>query len=190
MVQNPPFTRIGADNNSDAPKHIFADKKVAAEMRKSLKAQKSKIGHGQAGLGSYFVELADKMLKRKGSMGIVLPASALATTSWRKVRNLFAQEYHAVVVVTIADADIKNCSFSADTNIAECLIVATKGKSTDTGRGIFVCLNRLPNSELETARKLQNRLINSKHSRKFAGLKMGLSTEIQSRLVMKLLDMQ
>ncbi len=149
VIQNPPFTRIGADNNSDTPKHIFADKKVAEEMRKALKGQKSRIGHGQAGLGSYFVDLADKMLKHKGRMGIVLPAAAPATTSWRKVRALFAQEYHGVVVVTIADPDIKKCSFSADTKIAECLIIATKGKSTDTGRGTFVCLRRRPNSELE-----------------------------------------
>ena len=149
VVQNPPFTRIGADNNSDMPKQIFADKKVAEEMRKSLKFQKSKIGHGQAGLGSYFVDLADKMLKNKGKMGVVLPIAATATTSWSKVRNFFAREYHGVVVVTIAAPDIKNCSFSADTNIAECLIIATKGKSTYTGRGVFICLRRRPDSELE-----------------------------------------
>ena len=149
VIQNPPFTRIGADNNSEVPKQIFADRAVAAAMRESLKAQKSKIGHGQAGLGSYFVDLADKMLKRNGRMGVVLPAAALATTSWRKARNLWAREYHDVVVVTIADPDIKNCSFSADTNIAECLITATKGKSVDTGRGLFVCLYRRPKSQLE-----------------------------------------
>jgi hypothetical protein len=131
------------------PKQIFADKAVAAAMRKSLKIQKSKIGHGQAGLGSYFVDLADKMLKRNGRIGIVLPINASAGTSWRKVRNLWAQEYHDVVVVTIADSDIENCSFSADTSIAECLIIATKGKSANTGRGLFVCLHRRPKSQLE-----------------------------------------
>lgn len=44
VVQNPPFARIGADNNSDVPKQFFADKTVAGAMRESLKAQKSKIG--------------------------------------------------------------------------------------------------------------------------------------------------
>ncbi|MYK18215.1 hypothetical protein F4055_08620 [Candidatus Poribacteria bacterium] len=150
VVQNPPFARIGADNNSDVPKQFFADKTVAGAMRESLKAQKSKIGHGQAGLGSYFVELADKMLKRNGRMGVVLPISAIAGTSWHKVRNLWAREYHDVIIVTIADSDIKNCSFSADTNIAECLIAATKGKSVNTGRGLFVCLYRQPISQLES----------------------------------------
>lgn len=150
VVQNPPFARIGADNNSDVPKQFFADKTVAGAMRESLKAQKSKIGHGQAGLGSYFVELADKMLKRNGRMGVVLPISAIAGTSWHKVRNLWAREYHDVVIITIADSDIKNCSFSADTNIAECLIAATKGKSVNTGRGLFVCLYRQPISQLES----------------------------------------
>ena len=82
-------------------------------------------------------------------MGVVLPISAISGTSWRKVRNLWAREYHDVIVVTIADPDIKNCSFSADTKIAECLIAATKGKSANTGRGLFVCLHRSLGGQLE-----------------------------------------
>ena len=149
VIQNPPFTVAGADNNSGVPKTIFADKKAKIAMTESLKLQKSTIGHGKAGLGSYFVELADKMLKRNARMGFVLPEITLAGTCWSKVRELWAEEYHDVIVVTIADAKTKNCAFSADTDMAECLVIATKGRAENTGRGLFVCLNRCPISELE-----------------------------------------
>ena len=149
VIQNPPFTVAGADNNSGVPKTIFADKKAKSAMGESLKLQKSAIGHGKAGLGSYFAELADKMVKQNGRIGIVLPEITLAGTCWNKVRELWRQEYHNVIVVTIADAKTKNCAFSADTDMAECLVIAAKGRTEQTGRGLFVCLNRRPISELE-----------------------------------------
>ena len=153
VIQNPPYTKGNTDKNSEVPKTTFGDKdpKVEKEMKKSLKAQKEKdsVADGNAGIASYFVELADKMLKSNGRMGIVLPINAIAGASWRKVRNLWAKGYRDVIVVTIADAEIENSTFSADTGIAECLVIATKGKSETTGRGTFVCLHRCPASVLE-----------------------------------------
>ncbi len=153
VIQNPPYTKGNTDKNSGVPKTTFGDKGPVVEkaMKKSLKAQKEKssVADGNAGIASYFVELADKMLKPNGRMGIVLPINAIAGTSWRKVRRLWAKEYSDVVVVTIADAQIENSTFSASTGIAECLVIATKGKSETTGRGTFVCLHRCPASVLE-----------------------------------------
>ena len=149
VIQNPPYTRAGADNNSNVPKSIFANKQVAAAMRKALTAQKSDIGNGKAGLGSHFVDLADRMLKRNGKMAFVLPLTTIVGNSWHKVRRLWAEAYHDVVVMTIADAAIENCTFSADTGMAECLVVATKGLGKSTKRATFVCLKRCPHGELE-----------------------------------------
>ncbi len=151
VIQNPPYTKGNTDKNSEIPKTTFGDKhpEVESAMKKSLKAQKSSVADGNAGIASHFVELADKMLKRNGRMGVVLPINAIAGTSWRKVRNLWAQKYHSVIVVTIADAEIENSTFSADTGIAECLVIATKGECQMPGRGTFVCLHRRPASVLE-----------------------------------------
>ena len=183
VVQNPPFTVAGADNNSGVPKDIFGDKDAKAAMSESLKAQKSEIGHGKAGLGSYFLELADKMLKPGGKMGFVLPETALAGICWKKVRNLLAQEYHDVIVVTIADAKAENFAFSADTHMAECLLIATKGKSRNTGRGTFVCLHRRPNSELE-ATEVAKQIHQSKGVRQLeSGLLGGNSIEVGTECV-------
>ncbi len=172
VVDNPPFTRMGADNSSDnpdVPKTVFGDRTedVAEEMKASLKSIDTSIANGNAGLGSYFVDLADRMLKdsrRDASavpsipinrnlypptMGFVLPLTVLTSPNWQKVRNLWAEEYHNVTVVTIADVETENCAFSADTNMAECIVVALKGRTENTGRGTFVCLHRRPNSHLE-----------------------------------------
>ena len=156
VVDNPPFTRAGADNSStnpDVPTTIFGDRDpdIADQMRRALRAMENSIGNSNAGFGSYFVDLADRMLKtdRQGVMGFVLPIIALTSPDWQKVRNLWAREYNDVAVITIADAKIEDCAFSADTNMAECLVVACKGQAENTGRGTFVCLHRRPDSHLE-----------------------------------------
>ena len=162
IVDNPPFTRMGADNSSDnpdIPKTVFEDRDadVAEAMKTSLKSIDTSIANGNAGLGSYFVDLADRMLKNSGrdaslyppTMGFVLPLTVLTSPNWQKVRELWATMYHDVTVVTIADAKTEDCAFSADTAMAECLVVAVKGRGENTGRGTFVCLHRRPNRHLE-----------------------------------------
>ncbi len=62
---------------------------------------------------------------------------------------MWAEEYHNVLVITIAHEDIEECAFSADTGMAECLVVAKKGRRKNTGRGTFVCLKRCLHGELE-----------------------------------------
>ena len=153
VVDNPPFTRAGADNTAGVPKSLFGDQDthIAKEMQRTLREIGDSIGNSNAGFGSYFVDLADRMLKDNGQsiMGFVLPITALTAPHWQKVRNLWAQEYYDVIVVTIADAKTEDCAFSADTNMAECLIIATKGISKNTGRGTFVSLYQRPNNHLE-----------------------------------------
>ena len=149
VIQNPPYTRSGADSNSNLPKSIFADKKDAAAMQASRRAQGRRLGGNNPGAGPDFVDLADRMLKRNGKMAFVLPVTAIMGSSWQNVRKLWAEEYHDILVITIADALTQNCAFSADTNMAEGLVIATKGKSKNTGRATFVCLERCPDGELE-----------------------------------------
>ena len=166
VVDNPPFTRVGANNNAENPEiptTIFGDQDplVAEQMQKALRSIENSIGNVSAGLASYFVDLANRMLKTNGQsvMGFVLPITVLTSPDWEKVRYLWSQQYHDLIVVTIADEKTKDCSFSADTDMAECLVVATKGEAENTGRGTFVCLHRRPGSHLEAleiARDIQN----------------------------------
>lgn len=149
VIQNPPFTKTSADNNSNTSKGIFGDHSNKVEMRKSLKAYKGQIGNNHAGLGSYFIDIADKMLKTNGKMGIVLPSTVLSANSWKKVRNLLADKYHDLIVVSTAAEKTEDCVFSADTGMTECLIIAKQGIAKNSGRGTFICLSRQPKSKLE-----------------------------------------
>ena len=164
VVLNPPFTRPDSDANSSIPKAVFKgsdrDKAEEQKMRRARKQKDWRVGDGNAGLASDFVDLADKMLKanRKSKMGFILPATCLTTSDWRKVRNMWATEYHDVVVISIADAKGESCAFSADTSMAECMVVATKGKNSNTGRGTFISLNHRPQSVLEALE-----IVNSTH---------------------------
>ena len=112
VSQNPPYTRSGADSNSNLPKSIFADKKDAAAMQASRRAQGRRLGGNNPGAGPDFVDLADRMLKRNGKMAFVLPVTAIMGSSWQNVRKLWAEEYHDILVITIADALTQNCAFS------------------------------------------------------------------------------
>ncbi len=165
VIQNPPFTKPGADPAGiDGAKSPFQGsdrpKEYTTAMQTVLKRKDTHVADGQAGLSSYFVELAHSMLNSKGTMGFILPATVLASPTSQKLRDMWATEYRDVVVITIAEAKGFDCAFSADTDMAECIIVATKGKGDNTERGKFVCLNQRPKSLLE-AFEITNRIIRS-----------------------------
>ena len=164
VVLNPPFTRPDSDPNSSTPKAVFKgsdrDKDEEKKMRKARGQKDWRVGNGNAGLASDFVDLADRMLRENGKsrIGVILPTTCLAGSDWQKVRNMWATEYHDVVVITIADAKGESCAFSADTGMTECMVVATKGKNHNTGRGTFISLNHRPRSVLEALE-----IVNSTH---------------------------
>ena len=171
VIQNPPFTKPNADANANDNKGLFRghdrpeDDAEAMRLAVADKDRRVSKGAGMAGLGAYFVDLADKKLKRGGTMGFILPATILAGTSMQTVRDVWATEYHNVTVITIAQAEASDCAFSADTGMAECMVIATKGIGDITGRGKFVCLNHRPESLLE-ALEIANRINRSQSVRR------------------------
>ena len=158
VIMNPPFTRAGSDwegdnRESDSIKHFqglsndLETQTRMAEMEKSY--TKGTCFHGYAGIASAFVALVDRMVRKDGTVALVLPMTALQGMSWQKVRKLIARKYLDVTVLTIATARQDDQSFSADTGMAETLVVFRKSSSAPNGRGLFVSLRRRPESEME-----------------------------------------
>ena len=151
VIMNPPFLTTGADNNATDPKNVFeseehseADKKA---MQKALREKDTRVSNGKVAY-SYFVELANNKLREGGCMGMILPATVLTSAPFKKVREMWATEYHDVVVLTIAQKGARDSAFSSDTGMAECMVVATKGIGKNTGRAKFVSLSERPTSLL------------------------------------------
>jgi len=63
--------------------------------------------------------------------------------SWEDSRLLLRRDYSDLVILSIAGAGSEDMSFSADTGMAECLVVGRKSK-TDNKRATFVILNERP----------------------------------------------
>ena len=158
VIMNPPFTRAGSDWQINNPQGYdtktfhglstdTATQKRMADLAKTY--GKGTCAHGYAGIASWFVALAHRMVKEAGSIALVLPMTALQGATWQKARQLIANSYRDVTVLTIAAARQDDRSFSADTGMAETMIVCRKSSKAPERRGLFVSLRRRPGSEME-----------------------------------------
>jgi len=142
VIMNPPFTRAGSDwegaaRESDYVKH-FRGLGTTLGTQKDMSAilsryTKDTCYHGYAGIASAFVALANKKLRPGGVLALVLPLSIANGVSWLGVRTLLANDYTDTTVVSIA-ANGDDMSFSSDTGMAECLVVARRRKDSDVSR--------------------------------------------------------
>ena len=156
VIMNPPFTRQGGQEAElrGVANPAFAAFDTPPDVRDLMQARllavtgDQRLGNGNAGLASHFADLALRKLRENGVLAMVLPLSALSGSAWQKVRSAIADLCHDIIVVTIAAAGSGDRSFSADTGIAECLLIARKGKpESDHPRGMFVALRNRPRSE-------------------------------------------
>ena len=155
VIMNPPFTRQGGQEGErvGVGNAAFAafetSRQTQDEMQKQLRrvSGKVRLGSGNAGAASHFVDLANRKLNGDGTIAFVLPLSAVSGSSWTRVRKRLREHYRHICVITIAAAGSFERSFSADTGMAECLIVASKGRSES--QASFVVLDRQPTSALE-----------------------------------------
>ena len=102
--------------------------------------------HGNAGIASAFAALADHKLKPGGVFALVLPLSAATGLSWRGFREMLGTSYTDLTVLSMATASSDELSFSADTGMAECLVIARKlgvGEMADA-RQLFTSVKRRP----------------------------------------------
>ena len=99
--------------------------------------------HGNAGEASIFLVLADRKLKLGGVLALVMPLSLISGEAWEKSRALLAKHYSNLVIISIAGSASADLSFSADTNMGECLIIGRKSE-TGSKRATFIILNERP----------------------------------------------
>ena len=173
VIMNPPFTsntkhRDADDGVVNAAFAAFdATDSDQSAMAHQLKQRAASVCyHGHAGLASAFAALAEEKLRPNGVIALVLPFTAINGSSWAKFRRLIAAQYTNITVVSIAGVDTE-LSFSSDTDIGECLVIARKLARQDhpSRRGRFISLRRKPSS-LTHAMELSKVIMSSTASRR------------------------
>ncbi|MEG9861855.1 MAG: hypothetical protein V6Z81_05060 [Parvularculales bacterium] len=164
VIMNSPFTSPtnhklpDVDDITAVPVPSFAglgtnkdDQKKMAERLKSLNT-KSQAGHGNAGLASNFIDVANAKVKNGGVIALVLPAAFAQGDGWSSARQLLNRHYQDITIISIANTGAKDSSFSADTGMAEVLIIATKNESsspTTDPTWLYINLFHRPKTMLE-----------------------------------------
>ncbi len=131
VIMNPPFTRPTNHAIAHVPVPSFAGFGTSNEEQQAMSARLNsttgtQFGSGHAGLASNFMDLAHVKLKPGGVMAMVLPFSFATGASWKKARRALDQHYQEIRVIAIAATGQQARAFSADTGMAECLLVASK----------------------------------------------------------------
>lgn len=167
VIMNPPFTRATnhESRHSVIPNPAFAglgnspqeQKRMAREAAAILADKKDKTGgigayHGNAGLATAFLDLADLKLADDGILAFVLPMTFASGSSWENARTLIRKRYADIRIITIAAPKSRLQSFSADTNLAECLLIARRGTPRKGGQwAASIVLTRRPQTTMEGA---------------------------------------
>ncbi len=132
VIMNPPFTRPTGHEAAkvSVPMPAFAGFGKSGEEQRAMSTKLRNIdrvfGHGSAGLASNFMDLAHRKLKPGGVLALVLPFAFASGRAWRAAREALAAQYSDISVVSVAASGSTDRAFSADTGMAECLLVATR----------------------------------------------------------------
>ena len=165
IIMNPPFTRNTTNVGEHSGKFNAAFAAFNAsdadqrDMGKQLtKLKKGTCYHGNAGIASAFAALADHKLKPGGVLALVLPLTAAGGLSWQAFRQMLASGYTELSVLSIASASNDDLAFSADTGMAECLVIARKLRSGEkpSQRMHFTSLRRRPQGFAHASAVAQN----------------------------------
>ena len=157
VIMNPPFTRPTNHeaSHADIPVPSFAGfnkshDEQQAMQRKLKKATTSLFSSGHAGLASNFMDLGHRKLKDGGVLALVIPFAFVRGKSWKKAREALKAHYSDIHVTSIAATGSTARAFSADTGMAECLVVATR-RSGSNSCAAYSNLPARPSSLLEAA---------------------------------------
>ena len=151
VIMNPPFTRatsheggnIGQGSPAFAAFETTREEQQAILKHLNKMAGSNRLGNMRAGLGTHFVDLGLRKLRSGGTLALVLPTSSLSGSLWQDIRDALKSNCAEITVVTILASGSFDRSFSADTGIAECLVLAV-GRGGATDRGRFVLLSGQP----------------------------------------------
>ena len=132
ILMNPPYSRTrGGQSVFDIAGLSDHERKACQKRWRDL--VKHEPVKNQAGLAASFLALARQKCKPGGRIGFVLPLSAAFAESWSVTRRMIEEEFEEILVLAVASGQaLSKQALSADTQMEEMLLIATKRKQ---GRG-------------------------------------------------------
>ena len=156
VIMNPPFTRPTNHeaHHADIPVPSFAGFHTShdeqAAMQRKLRKARGSFSSGHAGLASNFMDLGHRKLRDGGVLATVLPFAFVRGKAWHGAREALSSCYSDIHLTSIANTGGTARAFSADTGMAECLVVATK-RHDGSRRTWYSNLTARPATLLEAA---------------------------------------
>ena len=152
VIQNPPYSRARADRKLfDVAGISDRERELSIAHLQSIRGVMRRKGDGmidgQAGLASDFSALADKKPRRGGVFATVLPITAARAESWSGFRKAIEDGYEDIVAIAFTGHDAE--MMSADTNMGEMLLVASKRLHRGSAGVLSVNLSKPPMSQAE-----------------------------------------
>ena len=176
VIMNPPFTSNTKHRDADGNvlNAAFAGFGAEIQDQDDMASRLTRLAsgsqyHGHAGLASAFATIAHRKVRPGGVVALVLPFTAINGSSWLKFREMIATRYSDINIISIA-ANGTAMSFSSDTGMAECLLIARKPMEgcDPSGRALFASLRNRPRSFVE-AREIAKSLTTAAAARKLEG---------------------
>ena len=161
ILMNPPYSI--ANNGKHGG---FAIAGLTDEERKACgKAYKAAVRNEPidlgAGMAASFLVLSQKKVEPGGRVGFVLPLTAAFAETWEETRRMIEHEFTDIIAITTAAGQaLGKDALSADTKMAEMILVATRRKKSGERAPIRCITFYAPVTRLgeagETARAILN----------------------------------
>ena len=133
VLMNPPYSRTRKEQSAFDIVGLTDGEREECQRRWSslLKQKPAMPAQKTAGMAASFLCLAWKKVKPGGRIGFVLPLSAAFDNSWSVTREMIVREFKEIVAVAQAGSKGGDEALSADTHMAEMLLVATRKEERD-----------------------------------------------------------
>ena len=134
ILMNPPYSRTRGGQSAFDVAGLTESERKKCQRRWSELIRREPVKK-TAGMAASFLALARSRVKRGGRLGFVLPLTAAFADSWAVTRQMIEQEFTDITAIAVAGGQaLGREALSADTDMEEMLLVATRRPVKDEGK--------------------------------------------------------
>lgn len=143
LLMNPPYSRTRGGQSVFDLKGLDEQERKRCQERWGQLTRNLNMGeyvNRQAGMAATFLLLAKRKVKPAGRIGFVLPLTAAFSDVWAPTRKMLRQNFKDITAIAVLSGQASGtASLSADTDIEEMLLVATRNTGLPSNKPASVC---------------------------------------------------